>query len=145
MAGRGQRRCLEEVPRVRIAICGHVNSQNFQYILFWKLIQKIQKIQYKAQALGIEVVLIEESYTSKASFLDRDPLDGSKISGKRIKRGLYKSSNGILLNADVNGSANICRKVIQDTDLLSQLDRSLAARPVKVNPLCGLTFQTFKV
>lgn len=121
---------------------GHVNNQNFQYIPFWNL---IQKIQYKAQALGIEVVLTEESYTSKASFIDRDPLDGSKISGKRIKRGLYKSSDGTFLNADINGSANICRKVIQDADLLSQLDRSLAARPVKVNPLCGLTFQTFKV
>jgi len=121
---------------------GSVNNQNFQYIPFWKL---IQKIQYKAQALGIEVVLTEESYTSKASFLDRDPLDGSKISGKRIKRGLYESSNGILLNADINGSANICRKVIQNVDIINLLDRSLAARPVKVNPLCGSTFQTFKV
>lgn len=120
----------------------HSLGQNFQYVPFWKL---IQKIQYKAKALGIEVVLTEESYTSKASFLDRDPLDGSLISGKRIKRGLYESSSGILLNSDVNGSANIGRKVIQNTEIFSQLDRSLAARPVRVNPLCGSTLQMFKV
>jgi len=117
-------------------------KQNFQYIPFWNL---IQKIQYKAQALGIEVVLTEESYTSKASFLDRDPLDGSLIRGTRIKRGLYRSSEGRFLNADVNGSGNIGRKVIQNVDIIDRLDRSLAARPVKVNPLCGMDFQTFKV
>ena len=60
----------------------------------------------------------EESYTSKASFLDMDelpifdaekPYNGS-FSGKRIKRGLYKSKSGRLINADVNGAANILRK-----------------------------------
>jgi len=118
---------------------GHYLGQNFQYVPFWKL---IQKIQYKAQALGIEVVLTEESYTSKASFLDRDPLDGSKISGTRIKRGLYKSSNGTLLNADVNGSCNIGRKIIRNPETLRKMDRSVAATPVRVNPLCGPTLQT---
>lgn len=116
---------------------GRINNQNFQYIPFWKL---IQKIQYKSQGLGIEVILTEESYTSKSSFIDRDPLDGSKISGKRIKRGLYETFSGRLLNSDTNGSANIGRKVIQDAEIIGQLDRSLAARPVKVNPLRGLTF-----
>jgi len=72
-------------------------------------------------------------------------LDGALITGTRVKRGIYKNADGSLVNADVNGSLNICRKVIQDTEFLSELDRSLAARPVKVNPLLGLTFQTIKV
>ena len=72
------------------------------------------------------MVEVEESYTSKASFIDNDTLptlnaknnnnnnnNNNKehiFSGKRIKRGLYKSKNGTLLNADVNGAANILRK-----------------------------------
>lgn len=111
---------------------GKINNQNFQYIPFNKL---IQKIQYKADSVGIKVAFTEESYTSKASFKDRDPLDGSKISGTRLKRGLYQTANGELLNADINGSANIFRKVIKDVELIDQLDRSLVARPVRVNPL----------
>jgi transposase len=46
----------------------------------------------------------------------------------------YKSESGVM-NADVNGSVNIGRKVIQDSEFLARLDRSLAARPVRVNPL----------
>ena len=117
-------------------------KQNFQYIPFFKL---IQKIQYKAELVGIDVVFTEESYTSKASFKNRDMLDGSVLTGIRSSRGMYENADGSLVNADVNGSLNICRKVIQDTDILSRLDRSLAARPVKVNPIRELTFQTFKV
>jgi len=100
----------------------------------------LEKIKYKAQMEGIEVVFTEEAYTSKASFLDRDPLPvygeaEPTFSGQRVKRGLYHAGNGRLLNADVNGSANIGRKVIGDSDVIARLDRSLAARPVVVNPL----------
>lgn len=118
------------------------NKQNFQYIPFYNL---QQKIEYKAKAYGIDVVYTEEAYTSKSSYLDRDPLpeynkeaqeeDIPKFSGKRIKRGLYESKEGVLLNADINGSANIGRKIIQDEKILLQLDRSLAARPIVINPL----------
>ena len=122
------------------------NSQNFQSIPFCKL---FEKIIYKAKRYGIEVVFTEEAYTSKSSFLDRDLLPSYddpnastiKFSGTRIKRGLYRSKDGRILNSDVNGSANICRKVIQDTNVLSQLDRSLAARPKLVNPLKDTTQQ----
>ena len=117
-------------------------KQNFQYIPFFKL---IQKIQYKAELAGIDVIFTEESYTSKASFKNRDMLDGSVLTGIRSSRGMYKNADGSLVNADINGSLNICRKVIQDTEVLSRLDRSLAARPVKINPIRELTFQTFKV
>jgi len=68
------------------------------------------------------VVLTEESYTSQASFLDRDELpvydpkreDKPAFSGKRIKRGLYHASDGRLINADINGASNIIRKVAPD-------------------------------
>ncbi|MFD3447331.1 IS200/IS605 family accessory protein TnpB-related protein [Microbacteriaceae bacterium 4G12] len=78
----------------------------------------IQMITYKAKAVGIQVIVTEESYTSKASFLDHDfiPTYGTSdqhatFSGKRIKRGMYRSAKGIFINADVNAAANILRKV----------------------------------
>ncbi len=111
---------------------GKRNNQNFQYIPFYRL---IEKIEYKAKLAGITVETTEESYTSKASYLDRDPLDGSKLSGKRVKRGLYRTVAGVLINADLNGSGNIGRKVIRDIEILDGLDRSVAATPVRVNPL----------
>lgn len=114
------------------------NNQNFQSVPFFKL---IQKIEYKAMLAGIKVLFTEESYTSKASFLDRDAIpayskeNNLEFSGSRVKRGLYRSSEGTLVNADCNGSANIGRKVIQNSEFLGRLDRSLAARPVRINPL----------
>ena len=118
---------------------GSITNQNFQSVPFFKL---IEKIRYKAEMVGVDVVETEEAYTSKASYLDRDPIpeydkkrQELKFSGTRTKRGLYKTKSGRLLNADVNGSANIARKVIRDEGYFLRLDRSLAARPVKINPL----------
>ncbi|GHO93150.1 hypothetical protein KSF_031980 [Reticulibacter mediterranei] len=83
----------------------------------------IAMLTYKAELVGIAVKLTEESYTSKASLLDLDPLpvhDPSKpnekhhFSGKRIKRGLYRASDGRLINADINGAGNMIRKVAPD-------------------------------
>ncbi len=77
----------------------------------------VDMLTYKAKLVGIQVGLQEESYTSKASFLDGDPIptygkcDGEPVfSGRRVKRGLYKAKNGRKFNADVNGSYNILRK-----------------------------------
>lgn len=74
-------------------------------------------ITYKAQRAGIIVIEQEESYTSKADFLSNDliPVYGKEkgevsFSGSRIKRGLYKSATGNIINADINGAANIMRK-----------------------------------
>jgi putative transposase len=92
---------------------GRRTNQSFCHIPHQML---VSMIRYKAEALGIEVILTEESYTSKASFLDRDPLPKYKegvsrtFSGRRIHRGLYRSEKG-LIHADVNGAANILRKV----------------------------------
>jgi len=77
----------------------------------------VDMLCYKARLVGIQVVLQEESYTSKASFLDGDPLpiygkceQEPIFSGRRVKRGLYRASEKRHLNADVNGSYNILRK-----------------------------------
>ena len=79
----------------------------------------ITMIEYKAAEHGIKVMVTEESYTSKASFLDHDEIptygdcEGKKqFSGKRLKRGLYRSGHGWLINADVNGAANILKKAV---------------------------------
>ena len=78
----------------------------------------IWMIRYKAEREGIEVIEQEESYTSQASFLDHDeiPVYGAEteypFSGKRIKRGLYRSKDGTVFSADINGSANIIRKAV---------------------------------
>lgn len=107
---------------------GKKTNQSFCFIPFLNL---LNKIKYKCELEGIELICVEESYTSKASALDGDLMQKGKFSGKRIKRGLYKSKDGFLVNADVNGSLNIARKVIHELIV----DRSLVARPLKVNPL----------
>lgn len=82
--------------------------KNFIQIPFEKI---IGQLEYKLSENGIKVVLTEESYTSIASFIDMDKLSKVTFSGERIKRGLYKSKNDTLINADVNGAGNIIRKV----------------------------------
>ena len=94
---------------------GRQNNQNFVNIPFGKL---RSKLEYLCELNGIAFVKQEESYTSKASFWDKDviPLYNADnpqkyhFSGKRVKRGLYRTANGKLLNADVNGALNILRK-----------------------------------
>ena len=98
---------------------GTVNNQNFVSIPFEML---KSMIELKACEYGVTVIRNEESYTSKASFLDSDDIpvyvegDETKhrFSGKRIQRGLYRSSDGTVLNADINGAANILRKAGHD-------------------------------
>nr|DAX18158.1 MAG TPA: endonuclease [Caudoviricetes sp.] len=88
---------------------GRVNNQSFVSIPFHSF---IQQLEYKCRLEGINVVLTEESYTSKCSFLDNEPL-GKKDSylGKRVKRGLFRSAKNKTINADLNGSLNILKKV----------------------------------
>lgn len=92
---------------------GRRNNQNFVNIPHTKL---FHQLSYKGLLNGIEVIFTEESYTSKASFFDKDKLpkygesDSHKFSGRRISRGLYKDSKGNIWNADLNGAANIMRK-----------------------------------
>ena len=93
---------------------GRINNQNFVNIPHTKL---FNQLLYKGLMNGIEVIFTEESYTSKASFFDKDYLpkygesDKKQFSGRRISRGLYKDSKGNLWNADLNGGGNIMRKI----------------------------------
>jgi IS605 OrfB family transposase len=95
---------------------GKQTNQNFVSIPHARL---IEMLEYKARLVGIKVILQEESYTSQANFLGLDliPVYGKTekepmFTGKRIKRGLYKTSTGQLINSDINGSYNILRKAI---------------------------------
>lgn len=94
---------------------GKRNNQNFVNIPFSKL---QSKLEYLCEFYGIKYVDQEESYTSKASFFDMDIIPEYKekdnieysFSGKRVRRGMYKTLKGYILNADVNGALNILKK-----------------------------------
>ena len=89
---------------------GKRNNQNFTNIPHSTL---INMLTYKCEMLGINVIISNESYTSICSFLDNEKIcKHSNYMGERIERGLFKSSKGYLINADVNGSLNILRKVV---------------------------------
>ena len=101
----------------------------------------ISQLTYKCQLRGIEVIEQEESYTSKASFVDYDeiPVYGEteekpQFSGKRISRGLYKTKQGFLLNADINGSYNILVKGL--ATLGKVVDRALVSYHTRSLKLC---------
>lgn len=107
---------------------GRLNNQKFVQMPLGKLKDRLKQI---CELHGIRFETTEEAYTSKASFLDGDSLpefgfkpDGWKASGKRVTRGLYRSSNGSVVNADLNGAANILRKVASKLGIdLNQLGR----------------------
>lgn len=114
-----------------------VNNQNFVQIPFTML---INMITYKAENARIKVIIQEESYTSKASALDLDAIpvytDGSEkqyFSGKRIKRGLYISGQGIQINADINGASNILRKAFQSIPKQMQWRIGVVDAPVCIS------------
>ena len=95
---------------------GKQTNQNFVSIPHARL---IEMLEYKARLVGIKVILQEESYSSRANFLGLDPIPvygktdkDAVFSGRRIKRGLYKTSVGRLINSDVNAAYNILSKAI---------------------------------
>ena len=110
---------------------GHVNNQNFVQI---PMLIFADMLRYKLAEYGIKFVLTEESYTSKADFLAKDYIPVYKknssgnyfFSGKRIQRGLYRHYDGTITNADINGAANILRKVFPK---VSQWDRGIVDMP----------------
>jgi putative transposase len=109
-------------------------NQKFVSIPFATL---ISQITYKAEEVGIKVILTEESYTSKVDHLANETMEHHETYlGKRIKRGLFRSSSGQLLNADVNGALGILRKVIGN-DFLQDFffEERLLNRGLVVNPL----------
>ena len=115
---------------------GKKNNQQFTQISFGSLREALKNL---CERYGIRYVEQEESYTSKASFLDLDdipvynaenPYKGT-FSGKRVHRGLYRFSDGRIVNADVNGAANILRKSKQNFDF-EGLCRGLLASPLRI-------------
>jgi putative transposase len=108
---------------------GKRNNQQFVCIPHARF---IDMLTYKAQLLGIAVLVTEESYTSKCSFLDMEPIEKhEQYVGKRVKRGLFRASTGQHINADVNGSYNIVRKVVPDA--FRQRDRGCVVHPVRLH------------
>jgi putative transposase len=91
----------------------------------------IDMLIYKAKLVGIQAMVTEESYTSKCSFLDNEPLgQREQYLGKRVKRGLFCSASGKTINADVNGAYNIVRKVAPDA--FRQGSRGCVVHPTRL-------------
>lgn len=113
---------------------GKVNNQNFVQIPFNIL---IRQIQYKAEDNGIEVIVTEESYSSKVDHLAYETMEyHEKYLGKRVKRGLFKSSTNKYLNADVNGAIGIARKVTGNEFIKNLISRGQALCPIVSNINC---------
>jgi len=111
---------------------GRVNNQHFVQLPHARF---IDMLTYKTELAGISVKVQEESYTSKASFLDLDPMpvydpkqeEKPAFSGKREKRGLYRAKDGGRIQADVNGAYNIGRKAFPNS--FGQGIEAAAVRP----------------
>lgn len=84
----------------------------------------VNKIKYKAELVGLKVVMINESYTSGCSAIDLEEINKANYNkSRRITRGLFKTNNGMLINADVNGALNILRKYIKGIPRAIQVAR----------------------
>jgi IS605 OrfB family transposase len=116
---------------------GKQNNQKFVQVPTARLKERVSQL---CEQHMIEFVETEESYTSKASFLDSNFLpklgekpEGWKESGKRTKRGLYRTAQNWYINADCNGAANILRKVATTLGLdLSRVGRGALTRPQRI-------------
>ena len=123
---------------------GTRNNQNFVQIPTGRFKTRLQQL---CEAVGIQFLETEESYTSQASFLDGDSLPnygakpvGWQASGKRVKRGQYKTAHGFLLNADCNGAANIIVKVATQLGLnLARVGRAVLNLPKRYDLFKGLS------
>ena len=106
---------------------GHKNNQTFESIPYEKF---LTKLRYKAENAGIKVIETEESYTSGTSFLDNElPVKENYNKKRRKKRGLFKSNDGNIINADLNGAYQIIRKVFPNFEW----DRGCDLHPIRFN------------
>lgn len=118
---------------------GRKNNQNFVQIPFDKFKAKLES---KCNFYGIKYQLVNEAYTSKTDALALDEIIKQPYGdSRRIKRGLYKSITGQLINADINGAINILRKVAGDSVLEQIISSGLVNRPGRIK----LAFETFKL
>lgn len=124
----GHNRCWKQEINI-----GKRNNQNFVSIPFNMF---ISMISYKATLEGINVKIVEESYTSKCSFLDNEQICKHEgYAGRRIKRGLFKTSSGSIINADINAAFNIIRKSAKEAFDVSTLPggRGFWWNPVRIS------------
>ncbi len=116
---------------------GRSNNQNFVQIPFWQLRRKLEAL---CSRYGIEYLEQEESYSSKASFYDQDEIpvynadnpSKHKFSGRRVKRGLYRTKDKHLVSADINGSANILVKSKHRLDF-QRVHSGFLANPLRIS------------
>jgi IS605 OrfB family transposase len=127
-------RCIGKNPLGKQEVrMGRRTNQNFVQVPHARF---IAMLTYKAELVGLQVRITEESYTSQASFLDADPLpvygaqDIPVFSGRRVKRGLYRAKDGRHINADANGSYNTICKVAPDAFV--QGSRGCVVHPVRL-------------
>ena len=130
---------------------GKKGNQQFVVIPTKRLIERLKQLAFE---YGINLLITEESYTSKASFLDGDSLPkhgakpvrvasalpkGWEPSGKRVRRGLYRTASGKLINADSNGAANILRKVTTQSFDLTKVARGALTLPHRYDLFTSLS------
>jgi len=113
---------------------GKKNNQNFVSIPYYIL---IHDLSYKGEEIGMQVKEQEEAHTSKCSFLDGESVEHhDSYAGKRIKRGIFRSVKGVLINADVQGALNIIKKAIPKAFSKENVDEieGVGLCPQRVNP-----------
>ncbi len=122
---------------------GKKSNQQFVAIPTKRLIERLKQL---CSEYGTNLIITEESYTSKASFLDSDSLpnhgekpNGWRSSGKRVRRGLYRTASGKLINADTNGAANIIRKVTTQSFDLTKVVRGALTLPHRYDLFTSLS------
>lgn len=112
---------------------GKTNNQNFISLPHKKF---IEQLLYKCEEIGIRVILTEETYTSKIDHFINEPMrKHEKYLGKRVHRGLFRSSTGKIINADVNGAIGIMRKVFPEEVTKLIRDSGVAFTPIIVHPI----------
>jgi putative transposase len=108
---------------------GSRTNQNFVYIPHTRF---IDMVKYKGQVNGIDTICTEESYTSGTSFLDgEEPNKDYYNKSRRVHRGLFKSNEGLLINADINGAYQIMKKVVPNA--FEQWDRGHVVSPLRIS------------
>lgn len=94
----------------------------------------IEKLKYKAESLGIELIIVNEAYTSGTSFFDNELATAEYYNkDRRVYRGLFKTNTGVLVNADINASLQILKQVSSDAFKECQEVQGLVLNPVKIN------------
>jgi IS605 OrfB family transposase len=110
---------------------GKKNNQNFVQVPFGYLMSMLES---KCQEYGLRYLEIQESHTSKCSAIDNEEIKHhDEYVGKRVKRGLFKSKDGILINSDVNGAINIARKSkVTSMEFTPEMIKGIVAFPKRI-------------